>query len=45
MFSTDREIELDYDKEREVASWRMVADKYQEAEWAEIVEAHIKSLH
>ena len=44
MFSTDREIELDYVKAREVNSWRMVADKYKESEWAEIVEAHIKSL-
>lgn len=44
MFTTDREIELHYDKAREVTSWRMVAEKFKESEWSEIVEAHIESL-
>lgn len=44
MFSMDMELQLDYDKGREVDSWQMVVDKYKESEWAKVVEAHIADL-
>ena len=42
--STDREIKLKYVKKREIESWKMVSDRYNDSPWATIIDEHIKNL-
>jgi hypothetical protein len=42
--STDKEIKLKYVKKREIESWRMVSNRYNDSPWATIIDEHIKNL-
>jgi hypothetical protein len=42
--STSREIKLNYVKKREIESWKMVSNKYNDSSWVTIIDEHIKNL-
>lgn len=39
--STDIDMYINYDKNRETEAWRMVVDKYKESPWVKKINAHI----
>ncbi len=42
--STGRKMKLKYEKKREIESWKMVSDKYNDSPWVTIIDEHIKNL-
>jgi hypothetical protein len=42
--STSRKIKLNYVKKREIESWKMVSNKYNDSPWVTIIDEHIKNL-
>jgi hypothetical protein len=42
--STDIELYINYDKNRETEAWRMVVDKYNLSPWVKKINAHIFGL-
>jgi hypothetical protein len=42
--STDIELNINYDKNRETEAWRMVVDKYSTSPWVKKINAHIFGL-
>jgi hypothetical protein len=44
VFPRSREIKLEYDKGREIESWKMVSNKYNDSPWVTIIDEHIKNL-
>jgi len=44
MFSTDRIIKINYTKERELDSWKMVNEKFNNSTWKEIINSNMENL-